>query len=267
VAEPPRATDDAAELLGHGWRQGSIAPPAVAQAVRNDEHVTIPEDALLLIASHDCDVTNPSLAVEPDVEFLVARPVPRLDGNLTRGKNPRRLHMEIQTPDGPCPFEIAANGRIQTDRRRLLGHGPLEGHSLRPDDRQLVARWLAKRYDRAAFPGAFDARWKPAQKKIRRLFEHTGQFLDGVFLALPGEELPEHEPYRTVVRGLVTIETESDPERRAQAQECLDGLAALLNDCAGIEVVDSSLVSEDEFTLRDVSLTKRWDWDYLTGEE
>jgi len=267
VSEAARAPDDATEILANGWRQGSIAPPELVDAIRREERAGLPEGALLLVASHDCDVTNGSFAGEPDMEFLVAQPVPQMNGTYTRGKNPRRLHLEIETAEGPRPFHVAAGDRFPTNRRRLLGRKPAEGHSLRPQDRRLLAQWLAKRYDRAAFPAAFDARWKTARDKIRRLLEKTGHHVDHVFLTVEDKELPEAETYRVVVRGVVSIENAADLERRAQAQECVDGLAALLDGCAGIEVLDSALVAEDEFTLHDLARAKYWDWAWLSADE
>lgn len=202
VPEAPRAPDDATDILPNGWRQGSIAPQDLADALRQDQQLEIQGDSLLLVASHDCDVTNASFEVEPDVEFLIARPVGARNGTFTRGKNPRRLHLEVVTPDGPRPFEVACGDRVRTSRRRLIGLRPLDGHGLRPQDRRLLAQWLARRYDRAAFPSAFDARWKPVRDKIRRLLQRTGQFVDHVFITVEDTELPEGETYRIVVRGL-----------------------------------------------------------------
>lgn len=267
MPEAPQATDDATEILASGWRQGSIAPPDLADVLRQQERSDIPIDALLFIASHDCDVTNASFTVEPDVEFLVGRPVAQLNGTFTRGKNPRRLHLEIVTPDGTRPFEVRSSDRFRTSRRRLLDRTPWEGRTVRPQDRRLFAQWLAKRYDRAAFPAAFDARWKSARKEIRQLLDRTGHFLDGVFLTVEDRELPEEETYSIVVRGVISLDNADDPARRAQAQECVDGLAALLAERAGIEVLDSALVREDEFTLHDVARAKYWDWDWLSAED
>jgi hypothetical protein len=267
VPEPPRAQDDATEILTNGWRQGSIAPTDLADALREDERREIPGDSLLVIASHDCDVTNPSFGVEPDVEFLVARSVPQINGTLTRGKNPRRLHLELITRDGLRPFEMAAGDRFRTSRRRLLDRRPWEGHSLRPQDRRLLAQWLAKRYDRTALPAAFDARWKSAREKIRRLLDRTGHFVDGVFLTVEDRELAQEENYLIVVRGVISVDNSEDPGKRAQAQQCVDGLAALLATCTGIEVLDSALVREDEFTLHDIARSKYWDWEWLSGDD
>lgn len=267
MSEGPRAPVDATEILTNGWRQGSIAPADLTDSLRQDRGAEIPGDALLLVASHDCDVTNASFTAEPDVEFLVARPVARINGTFTRGKNPRRLHLEILTPDGPRAFDLAAGDRFRTSRRQLLGRGPREGYSVQPQDRRLLARWLAKRYDRAAFPAAFDARWKPARDEIRRLLERTGHFVDHPFIAVQDAELPEGEAYRIIVRGVISVENAAGPETRAQAQECVDGLAALLDDCAGIGVLDSALVAEDEFTLHDLARAKYWDWAWLSGDE
>lgn len=266
MSEEPRAPVDATEILKNGWRQGSIAPADLTDSLRRDGVPEI-EGALLLVASHDCDVTNASFTAEPDVEFLIARPVAQVNGTFTRGKNPRRLHCEIPMPDGPRAFELAAGARFRTSRRQLLGRRPREDCAVQPQDRRLLARWLAKRYDRAAFPAAFDARWKLARDKIRGLLDRAGHFLDDVYITVEDQELPEEQKYSIVVTGVISIENAEDAGRRQTTQECVDTLAGLLAGCNGIEVLDSALVREDEFTLHDLTRAKRWDWDWLSGDD
>jgi hypothetical protein len=88
-----------------------------------------------------------------------------------------------------------------------------------------------------------------------------------VYLTLEDRELPEREPYSIVVRGIISVEDAADPAKRELAQQCVDGLAALLNACAGIQVLDSALVREDEFTLHDLARAKYWDWDWLSADD
>jgi hypothetical protein len=270
VAEAPPVIEDpndAHRIFANGWRQGSVVPQDLVEALRREEAPDIAIDALLLVASHDCDVTNGKFDVEPDVELLIARPLAQMDGVCTRGKNPRRLHMEIQTPEGPRPFEFEAGGRLRTGRRRLLTQTPKQGYKLRPQDRRVLAQWLAKRYDRAAFPAAFEARWRRVRERLVRLLRRTGHHVEAIFITVGDQELPEGEAYSIVIRGVVSAEHAADQQKSERAQECVDGLAALFDECAGIEVLDSQLVPESEFTLEDLARARRWDWDWLSTEE
>lgn len=257
--------DDATEIGRNGWRQCSVAPSDLAEAVARDIP-TLEQGGLLFVASHDCDVTNRSFSKEPNVEFLVARRVATKDGNYTLGKNSRLLHLDIATPAGPQPHELSADCKYRTTRRQLLGRRPSGDHRVFDTDRRLISRWLAKRYDRAAFPDAFNARVRPAQAELRRLLGRTGGPVTGLYLAIAEEELPSEELYELVIRATISVEDYADPALRAQAQECVDGLAGLLGGCDNIDVRDSALVAEDQLTLDDLSRVKRWDWDWMTEE-
>jgi len=50
----------------------------------------------LILLSHDCDIVHHDLTREPSAEFITMRRAGAPDGNLTHGKNPRRLHMDRQ---------------------------------------------------------------------------------------------------------------------------------------------------------------------------
>ena len=45
-----------------------------------------------VVVSHDCDLANENLDVEPDVEVIVGRTIEKADGNFTWAKAPRTLH-------------------------------------------------------------------------------------------------------------------------------------------------------------------------------
>lgn len=257
--------DDATEIGRNGWRQCSVASSDLAEAVAPDIP-TLDQGSLLLVASHDCDVTNRSFSKEPSVEFLVARRVATKDGNYTLGKNSRLLHLTIATPGGSQPHELSADGKYRITRRQLLGRSPSGDHRVFDADCRLIARWLAKRYDRAAFPDVFNARIRPAQPELRQLLGRTGGPVTGLYLAVSEEDLPSEEMYELVIRATMSVEDYADPVLRTQAQECVDGLAGLLGGCDNIDVRDSALVAEDQLTLDDLSRVKRWDWDWMTGE-
>ena len=85
--------------------------------------------------------------------------------------------------DGPIPREL------------LLQEVP-QGQ-LADKERRLIAEWLAKRYIRAAFPTAFDLRWRTKMRPWQRLLRRHSEWLQGVYLRLNTlAELPEGAPYR-----------------------------------------------------------------------
>jgi hypothetical protein len=228
--------------------------------------VDVSRGDLLIVTSHDCDVTNASFTLEPYVELIVARPVQIQDGNCSGGKNPRRLHLAIETPGGSRPYAFEAHQRVAIERRALLGVAPATDHTLRFSDRRLLGVWLAKRYDRAAFPDAFNARTRPATTRIRRVLRQGGNHVSAIFIALVDDELPDGEAYRIVVRAVMSTDHFDDAHRRLDAQRCLDALVAVLSECEGVETLEHTLVTDSEFTLADAARMKRWDFDWLSPD-
>lgn len=58
-----------------------------------------------------------------------------------------------------------------------------------------------------------------------------------------------------------------DIAKRTTSQGCVDGLAELLEQCKGIQVLDSLLVPDDEFSFRAQTLSKVWDWDWMSNDD
>ena len=68
---------DGDAIANLGWRQGSILGPKLAKLACEHAPSTALADRadLFVVSSHDCDIVNFSLAKEPVVEVLGARPV------------------------------------------------------------------------------------------------------------------------------------------------------------------------------------------------
>jgi hypothetical protein len=94
---------DAAAIQNLGWRQGSVftlqasTPVVVANRERiSVPQFTIPDEARLILVSHDCDIVHPG-PHEPRIEVCPAvRLNGALSGNFTGTRNPRRLHIELE---------------------------------------------------------------------------------------------------------------------------------------------------------------------------
>lgn len=78
-------------LKGNGWKMGacftrSSCPDLVSSMDANHAQN---EDFVYIAITHDCAIINPSLEAEPFLEYIVAHPITKLDGNCTHTKNPR----------------------------------------------------------------------------------------------------------------------------------------------------------------------------------
>lgn len=155
-------------------------------------------------------------------------------------------------------------------RVRLESGAPDLNCQFSKNDIRTIARWLAKRYTRSAFPTAFNKRIPDAiNKKIRKVLAAKGKDITGIFVTFFGSEseLPDNEPYEISIRIIVPTAAAVDKEREMQAIGALSEISMLLGKCAGIELLDISVESESEFSLEDWDLSRVWDFDYLSQED
>jgi hypothetical protein len=82
------------------WRQGHVLTAEAAQAL-GLSHPESPDSTCVVVISHDCDLANDVLQIEPDVEVIVGRSVPKGDGNYFWAKAPRTLHIETGMDQNP----------------------------------------------------------------------------------------------------------------------------------------------------------------------
>ena len=262
-------TDDATPLRTSGWRQGSIVPDSLAEKLVSEG---IPScdpvpGQLFLVVSHDCDVQNGSFSREPYVELIRALPRESDDGTLRHGRNPRKLLVEVRTETRSRLYEISIQDRIMADRRLLLGHDPDNATRLDLRNLRIMVRWLVNRYDRAAFPDAFNERLRPAHHRIRKSLSRGGSNISGIYVQVEDEELSEGTDYHVFAEATMPVEAFEHSKSRRQAQTCFDEVAAAMTDCDGIIVSEHILVSEGDFTLDELRQLKRWDWDDLSLRE
>lgn len=249
-----------------GWRQGSALSAALAENLSRDRLLrwdSSPSDVLVVL-SHDCDITNASLSAEPFVEILRLRPVSKRNGNLVWGKNPRRYQFTDPRASPPVIYEASVHDRAVIPRDRLLGHDPDITKALENETRSRLCRWVAARYTRAAFADAFNHRIESAVEELRPLFKANGHLLSGIYLLVVDDELAEREDYRLAIIATMLEEQYADPDCRASGQELLDRIEAIIGACPGVDLGRTELRSETQLSVDDLRKLKRWDFDDLS---
>lgn len=266
LTEPPSG-DDASRVRRQGWRQGSIVGSDCLEALDREGIPRPSPDCLAIVLSHDCDVASSSFEKEPLVELAWLSPIDGPDGRMTLGKNARCLHIELQKVSSTEAswFEVSASARLSVSRRILAGYVPAAEWSLNQGSKQLVGKWAARRYDRSAFPDEFNSRL-PKSKRLTRALEAESTWIEALYIHVSDDELAPEQPYDVHLRAVMSVVNFADPEKRAQADRCLQELAGLLDDSPGINVGEAEVVSESEFTLDDLRWMKRWgDFDWLSA--
>lgn len=259
---------DAVAIESHGWRQGSVLGPELLRAARDraPAGITVADTDWLIVTSHDCDVVNERLEKEPVVEVLraevVARKVP--DKQQAGGRNPRVLQVQVDDGGTPVILNAKVHERWTLDRAWLSIEAP--ARSLDDKPRRLIAEWLAKRYIRAAFPNAFDARWRAELRNWTGLLEKHSRWIQGVYLRLSTlRELDEPSPYKVhlIVAAPADAKKQSGwPTKREELEREIEAFwkqFGLGIECAGVDVVGT-----DELTLAEIEPYQRFDADWVS---
>ena len=262
---------DSDEIANLGWRQGAILGDMLS--THAGEHaprsVVVDRADWLVLTSHDCDIVNASLEKEPVVEVLRMRAsaAGKADRQQSWGRNPRTLQLAIEAREAPVVVSCIAQDRWTIPRDLLMRESPAQ--CLPDKERRLVAEWLAKRYIRAAFPTAFDQRWRLKLKDRQKLLRQHSEWMQGVYLRLDTlDELPVETPYHCHLILAVPHSKRGEAdwaEKRTEIEEEVQAFWGLFKpdiECAGVEVLGT-----DELTLADIEPYQRFDADWVSFED
>lgn len=260
---------DAHAIAKLGWRQGAVLRADLAAEAREraPRGIVFADGDRLIVTSHDCDVVNERLEKEPVVEVLRATVVTRdkRDKQQEWGRNPRTIQFAIADAAGG-ELEVAAKAheRWVIPREQLMREPPCM--VLDAKTRRLIAEWLAKRYIRAAFPTAFDARRRLKMREWTRLLEDDSRWVQGVYLALNTlDELDERTPYKVDLIVAVPAAAIKDPAWAKKKLELESRVETFWNqfgpaiECVGVEVIPTSAL-----TLAAIERYQRFDADWVS---
>ena len=269
--------DSASESIrASGWRQGSLVEhddvePLLDAAI---DHVLnrekLGDETRLIVISQDCDLVRDS-EIEPYVELLLCKQVSKLNRLYQNGRNPRVLQILVSDSSGAAKtYEFSVHDRFRVMKESLQPMIPDEATQIEDKYRRLLCGWVAKRYDRPAFPDAFNLRLASVEGRLGRLFKSKkSRAITGIFIAGAGEEHDSSEPYDICV--LATAETEEwdDPEDRGLLEKFEEDLSDILGGCeeVGISLYDIRVMPEEDLTLKQLRHFKRLDKDYRSLPE
>ena len=266
----PLASGNPQSIKRLGWRQGSVVAEVLASSLLEKGKIPNldPDADLIIIVSHNCDVTSVSYVAEPAVEIVVAKPVATSDGNLSHGKNPRRLQFTLEARTSPQVYEVCIHSRTTIARQSLELQSPSVDVVIDQDNLMCLVNWLVQRYKRSAFPDAFNDRCRTHRKAIEKVLKKHGADLSGIYINLDvWHEIDEGDDYRVNLVATARQSVFDDMERNGPAYSAVEEIENALNECDGIEVVEAQLVSEADFSLKDLRQVQKWTWDHLSLRE
>ncbi len=260
---------DASAIERDGWRQGAVLGVNLAAEARKlaPSGLVCTETDWLIITSHDCDVVNGRLEKEPTVEVLRAVVVHqnKPDKQQVWGRNPREMQLAANDgAGGPVVLSVKVHERWGMPRELLASEAPR--HVLNDKTRRLIAEWLAKRYIRAAFPTAFDARWRSKMKDWTGLLEQQSQWVQGIYLRLSTQaELDDSTPYKVHLIVAAPAAATKDPawaKKKPELESLVEKFWKQFG--PGIECVGVEVIATNKLTLAEIEPYQRFDADWVS---
>lgn len=260
----PLDQGERSNVKARGWRQGSVLPAALFGGLDNSPKGLVTDRDLLIVISHDCDVTHHSFAAEPNFEIATARAISSTDGNRMWGKSPRKYQFAFEANGHSKYFEICKNEIFREPRSKLSNYDPCNINSLDPECVRSIVRWVAKRYIRASFPDTFNDRVRAAIPGIKKSLRNEGGLFKGIYICTTNEELGIDVQYEAIIWGVMSDEEYEDADKRKDATELLGEIEASIADCDGVTVENAEVRAENQVTISDLNYFKRWDFDDLS---
>jgi hypothetical protein len=257
------------------WRQGHLLG-SDAVAALGLGHAVEPQQTLVIVASHDCDLTQHPDG-EPAVEVVVGRLLADKDGTYAHAKSARKLHVEFAGPSA-CWGEFEATAKVTLDKWLLNQFKPRSDATLSPEDQATFQMWLASRYRRSAFPDEFERRLTRETKlhdKIARAVKPHGELISGVFFDVDGGvEVTRVGSDDTYILDIIILhQAEPDFDAAVKAADAAakaierafnEKLFAPTKTWQHIELRSCEPLSESVLTYQVFKQLKRWRLDHIS---
>lgn len=257
------------------WRQGHLLTKEAIKAI-GLTHPQFPDETMVIVASHDCDITY-SPDREPQVEVVVGHRISTVDGNNTNAKSPRTLHIEFEGAESILgEFVITEKKSISKDV--LAAFEPAADARLSPSGLRILQRWLASRYRRSAFPDEFERRLKESglAEKIARAVKPSSMMIHAVYFEVDeGREIAHSGPDDVYALDIILLyASEPDPQAaEAVANEVKGKIeqafkAKLFHTESGkwqsIELKYIDAISDEAMSVRLSQRFKMWRLDHIS---
>lgn len=258
------------------WRQGHLLTPEAALAF-GFSHPESPDSTCVVVISHDCDLANDTLTIEPDVEVIVGRRVQKGDGNYFWAKAPRTLHFDTVHNGSGAVIELVATAKVAIAKKELASFTPDTSYALPGKSLSALRSWLSVRYNRTAFPDPFVTRLSQfkVDKRLARIIEPVGNLLSAVYFDVDGgQEIDRSDGSPYELKIVLLYPPSDDPEQAADDVEKIEIAVTNLFEekhfdqgtgkWNGIALKQCMSVSEDDLPVSKAGLLTQWRLEYMT---
>lgn len=258
------------------WRQGHVLTADAIQAL-GLLHPETSDSTCVVIISHDCDLANDALQIEPDVEVIVGRHLPKGDGNYYWAKAPRTLHVDVLQNGIAAVVELVATDKRSIPKQALAAFTPDTTHVFPDKSLSALRSWLGVRYNRAAFPDPFVNRLSHSKvyKRLAKIIEPVGNLLSAIYFDVDGGNEVNHSdgsPYDLKI--VLAYPPGDDPEQTADDVEKIETAITTLfaekhfdqatGKWNGIALKGCMSISEDDLPVSKARLLTQWRLEYMT---
>lgn len=258
------------------WRQGSVIASDAIQ-VLGLVHPESPGSTCAVVISHDCDLANESLDIEPNVEVIVGRRLLKGDGNYFWAKAPRVLHIDVLQNGAATVVELIATAKCIVPKQALAAFSPDGSYAFPGKSLSALRSWLAVRYNRAAFPDPFVVRLSQAKvdKRLAKIIEPVGNLLSALYFNVDGgEEIDRSDGSAYDLSIVLAYPPGDDPQQSADKVQILEtAIRDLFSEkyfdeatekWNGIALRICMSISEDDLPVSKARLLTQWRLEYMT---
>ena len=258
------------------WRQGHLLTLEAALAF-GFSHPESPDSTCVVVISHDCDLANEALQIEPDVEVIVGRRVQKGDGNYFWAKAPRTLHIDTLHNGSGAVIELVATDKRSIPKQKLASFIPDVSYALPGKSLSALRSWLGVRYNRAAFPDLFVTRLSQfkVDKRLAKIIEPVGNLLSAVYFDVDsGKEIDRADGSPHDLKIVLVYPPGDDSEQAADEVEKIEMAVTNLFEekyfdqsagkWNGITLKQCMSISEDDLPVSRARLLTQWRLEYMT---
>lgn len=253
------------------WRQGSVLPDGALQRFEL-HHAAKEAVTCAVVISHDCDLANDDLNVEPLVELIIGQVTDKIDGNYTWGKAPRTVHYPVSFNGTTTHIELVSTNKHNLPKCKLAAFEPDHRYTLDAKALAVLRNWLGSRYNREAFPDEFVRRMHRTKvdSKLAKILEKHGDLISFVYFDIDSGQNIEHDvddPYQLSI--VLVFPPGDDAELSADeaekvVKEVEENVSRRLMNSKNIKLMSCFAISEDDLPVSKARTLTQWHLEYLT---
>ena len=239
------------------WRQFSMISVETLQNYNPSLVRSLNEDVTYLcVISHDRDIINDNIVLEPSVEFIEAKQVEKFSPEFSYGKNSSLLHLECRFNGDPVILELKASPKTVISKHNLIpAMQPDRSFFFDEPSKAVFRNWLSLRYRRQTLPDLLVSQTLPLWGYLKQEGKKDTEGIIGYWIDYDPRSEPQQDIPYALSLYIVYSATHAGAQEQAEhlASEIRERFPQWGIDEGGfIELNDCMACAEDCFTLADL---------------